>query len=267
MSQGSDEIVSFARAPLVEVVCGVQFHALPIQTVHFGQFWERIREDGYLKTLDAPPVPGVVESPQGVQQTFAWSELPELRRVFFVDESRGRLLQLQPNRFHHNWQRKAEHDVYPRFPEVRSEFLNRWAAFCAFLPEVGLASPHVVQGELTYINHIPAGDLWGSAGLQKLFPWFSPNVGSIASQPEIEVALHFELPECQGRLHVTIRTGARVTDRSRVVIMDLTVRGVPGTEPSGDGLGAWLGLARGAIVRTFSELTGSDAHTHWGREK
>ena len=271
MSEGAnDEIVSFTSAPVVEVVCGAQFHALPLQTAHFGQFWERVR-DAYRKTLDAPPLAPVLEVPPGSAAAFgaisSWSNLPELRRVFFVDEERGRLLQVQPTRFHHNWQRRADHDAYPRFPEVRAEFLSSWRTFGAFLRDVGLPPPHVIQGELTYINHIPFGELWDGSGFRKLFPWLNPRNGALSESPELELALHYENPECRGRLHVTIRTGVRAADMSRVVMMELTVRGAPATEGPEADLETWLGSARKLIVQSFAELTGPDAHSHWGRVK
>lgn len=270
MTEGSDgAILTFSKAPVVEVVCGAQFQPLPLQTAHFGTFWERIRSS-YGKTLDQPPLPPVMEMQPGMPAAFgaiSWSDLPELRRVFFVDEARGRLLQIQPTRFHHNWQRRADEDAYPRFPELRTEFLDRWKTFQDFLRDNGLGTPHVLQGEVTYINHIPAGELWDGAGYGKLFPWLDPRNAAIGSSPELELALHYELPECRGRLHVTIRTAVRARDGARLVLMELTARGVP--EPAGTDvdLGAWLDSARSAIVRSFAELTGPEAHTHWGRVK
>ena len=169
MSRGAnDEILSFNRPPVVEVVCGAQFHSLPLQTPHFGLFWDKVRT-AYPTTLDAPPLPAVVEAPAGgvsMLRAISWSDLPELRRVFFVNEERGRLLQVQPTRFHYNWQRKSESDLYPRFPEVRSEFLDNWRKFSEFLREVDLPPPHVIQGELptsTTFRSASSGTLPGSA--------------------------------------------------------------------------------------------------------
>jgi len=270
MTEGSDgAILTFSRAPVVEVVCGVQFQQLPLLTAHFGTFWERMRSS-YGKTLDQPPLPSVIESGPGMMPPFgsiSWSDLPELRRVFFVDEARGRLLQVQPTRFHHNWQRRGTEDAYPRFPELRTEFLDLWRSFQAFLLDNGLEAPHVLQAEVTYINHIPAGELWSGAGYENLFPWLNPRNAAIAASPELELALHYELPECRGRLHVTIRTALRASDGARVVLMDLTARGALDTPGTDANLSAWLDSARSAIVRSFAELTGPEAHNHWGRVK
>jgi uncharacterized protein (TIGR04255 family) len=262
-----DAILTFSRPPVAEVVCGVQFHPLPIQTAHFGTLWEKFRSS-YGTTLDQPPLPQVIETNAGMpSSTFTWSALPELRRVFFVDGTRGRLVQVQPNRFHHNWQRRADDDTYPRFPELRAEFLDRWNDFRGFLDENQLPAPHVVQSELTYINHIPAGPLWDGSGLQSLFPWFAPRNAECVGAPEVELALHYDLPECRGRLHVTIRTAVRARDSVRVVAMDLTARGAPEVLGESSDLSAWFGSARKAIVCSFAELTGPEAHKHWGRSK
>ncbi len=262
------EIVSFTRPPIVEVICGVQFLGLPLQTVHLGQFWDRVRET-YPKTLDAPPLPDIVEAPTGSPgplSTLTWSQLPDLRRVFFVNEDRGRLLQLQGSRLLHNWQRKDDGDTYPHFPEVRSEFLDKWGVFRAFLRDIPLPPPHVTQAEVTYINHVPIGDLWKGSGVAALFPWLDPS-NRVASNPEVECALHYDLPECRGRLHVTVRTALRVKDSARVVVFELTVRGAPAADGVDVNLEPWLAAARGAIVHSFTELTSPEAHTHWGRVK
>ncbi len=255
-----DEIVSFSRPPVVEVVYGAQFHALPLQTVHYGRFWDRIRQT-YQKTLDVPPLPSILETPAGQSAVgiFTVSPLPDLRRVFFVDEEHGRMLQLQPNRFHHNWRRRTDVEPYPRFRELRPQFVDRWREFLTFLEDEGLPPPHVTQGEMTYINQMPFGELWDDAGLARLFPWLTPRNPALPAAPGVEVALHFEAPELHGRVHITIGMATPPKDGQRVVQMELTARGAP------DNLEQWLVAARSAIVRSFVELTGADAHAHWGR--
>ena len=271
MGDGLDEIVSFKKPPVVEVVCGAQFHILPLQTVHFGQFGQRVGT--YRQTLDSPPIAPAVEAQPGSPQIFFQSfaigpGLPELRRVFFIDDERGRLIQLQTNRFHHNWQHRPALGSYPRFPGVRSEFLARWDDFTDFLAGVALPPPNITQYEMMYVNHMPAGHLWESPeDVSKIFPWLTSQHTALAGPSEVEVALHYELPECRGRLHVGIKTGTRQTDNVRVVQMELLVRGAPTVERAPSEMSDWLATARSAIVRTFAELTGPTAHVHWEREK
>lgn len=268
----ADAIVSFRNPPVVEAICGVQFSPLPLTTAHFGLFWSQLRST-YTIAQDAIPLAPVVEVPDRTEASDTTildvSLLPDLRRVFLIDPERRRLLQLQQNRFHHNWRRQHDGDVYPRFPEIRSSFLERWSDFSSFLSRESLPSPHVVQYELTYVNHIPSGALWNvEAGFDRLFPWLCPRTESLTGTPLVECALHYSVPECTGRLHVSIRTGIRANDRRPVILFDLTVRGAPAHGPDNTSdLGEWFGLARRTIVRSFTELTGPAAHQAWGREQ
>jgi uncharacterized protein (TIGR04255 family) len=258
-----EEIVSFKQPPLVEVVCGVQFRALPLQTAHFGKFWDRMGDD-YPVTRDAPPLPPILEAPPGGGGAFtsiSWSDLPELRRVFLVDSVRGRLIQLQADRFHYNWQRTRDAGEYPRFGEVFAEFQRSWGAFTEFVHGEKLGELNRVQHELTYINHIRLDGGSDVPTLGQLLPWFAPTNNSVASAPEPEVTLHYEVPEIAGRLHVSIRSGRRAGDNARVLLMELTARG------AGGDIGAWFSDARARIVRSFAALTGPDAHEKWGRTR
>jgi uncharacterized protein (TIGR04255 family) len=273
MGDGADEIVSFTNPPVVEVVCGAQFHALPLQTVHFGQFGQRI--SSYRQVIDSQPIAPAVEPQAGAPiflQTFSFAlpGLPELRRVVFIDDERGHLVQLQTNRFHHNWQHRPALGGYPRFREVRSAFLERWTDFTNFLTEVGLTPPNITQYEMSYVNHVPAGTLWDSPNdLSKLFPWLSANRNTALDGPsDVEIALHYDVPACRGRLHVGIKTGTRQTDGVRVVQMELMVRGAPSpAERTPSEMSDWMASARDGIVRSFADLTGPQAHAHWGRTK
>ena len=254
-------IVSFTQPPVVEVVCGVQFGLLPLATAHFGRFWDAV-SDAYPHTRDLPPLATLIEAPPGQvgSASVQWSNLPELRRVFFLNLEKGRLLQLQADRFHANWQKLPDGDAYPRFPEVFGEFHRRWKEFVDFVHKEGLPEPQVVQAELLYINAIPLTD----AGLPfpRIIPWLQPPPVAFAAPPEAEASLHFEVGEIRGRLHVAART-VRLAEGLRVLVLELTARGAVGD----DGLEAWFAAARRTVVESFAEFTSEEAQRAWGRTR
>jgi uncharacterized protein (TIGR04255 family) len=261
MSGHADHVIaSFERPPLVEVVCGVQFNEIGLQTAHFGQFWQVVKGE-YPTTQDTPPLPAIMEAAGGVLESLSWSNLPDLRRVCLVSGTQSHLLQIQANRFHRNW-RKLANEAYPRFGAIRSAFLCDWRAFSRFVQDTKLIEPTVNQVELTYVNHVPLGPLWDADSLAKLLPWLTPpKIGEL--RPDPELVLHYDAKEIAGRLHVSFRSAQR-QDGSKVIVIELTARGA--LAPSDDGSPeAWLARSHGLIVRSFAHVTGPEAQTFWGR--
>ena len=143
----------FDKPPVIEVVCGVQFEALELwKTTHYGQFWSKIKTD-YSETQDVAPLVTVNLEPN-VQPEPLWSQLPPLRRVFYIHPPGNFLIQLQANRFLHNWRTVKDTDEYPRFEAAYERFTKYWREFRHFLAEVSLPEPKSQIWELTYINHI-----------------------------------------------------------------------------------------------------------------
>lgn len=262
------DIVAFDHPPVVEVVCGAQFSPLPLKTAHFGLFWAKVR-DRYPHVDDAPPLGPVIEAPPNEAPQLAvleFSALPDLRRVHFKSRDGATLVQLQHNRLHQNWRRQRERDQYPRFKEILPAFLSFWDEFKRFLAESSLPEPELTQYELSYVNHVPEGALWNpEAGVERLFPWVHPKNEALPGAPDLELALRYLAPTCNGRLHFTARTGLRVSDKTRVLVLELTVRGAPRDQATGEDLDEWLLAAREIVVRSFASLTSDEAHKTWGR--
>jgi uncharacterized protein (TIGR04255 family) len=169
-------------------------------------------------------------------------------------------LQLQADRFHFNWRKRPGVD-YPRYRSTSQEFARHWESFHQFVADESVPSPQLIQAELTYVNQVVLDEPWISGDTEAVFEWLRPLNEAIESQPELEVALHYDLAEVNGRLHVTVRTGRGREGNKRVAAMELTARGTLGEHS----LLEWYAHARAAIVRSFAALTSSTAHTHWGR--
>lgn len=102
----------------------------------FGLFWHDIKAD-YPKSEVQGPIASAVERfgherwvrPQ-VQVELVSGEL--LARYWFKNELDGKLLQLQRDRFIHNWQR-TEQGQYPRYAKTRQMFAEAWTRYVGFL--------------------------------------------------------------------------------------------------------------------------------------
>ncbi len=251
--------IDYERPPVIEVVCGVQFHELSKLTAGLiGAYWTQIRDE-YPETSSVPPLPHLVERPlrpalrKSQRMRLNAAALP---RTFFIHESRNWVVQLQADRFLHNWRNDAGDASYPRFPAVFQRFQDQWNRFRAF-GEAESLKIEVDQLELTYINHLPRGDGWNTlAEIGNAFPdlgWRRER--SFLPSPEaMSWEAQFALPEEQGRLHVSISPGVHQDTQKEVILCELVARGIP---PSLDefALTNWFFLAREWIVRGFDDLT------------
>jgi len=192
-------------------------------------------------------------------------------RTFFIDATGNWLVQLQQDRCLHNWRKVQDSDEYPRFPEVSKRFFITWAEFQSFCREEKLGNPVPDQLELTYINHIPAGDGWDSLEqISKVFPdlcWRRERAFLPESPESLSWKLAFPLPNEQGRLHVSVRHAVRLTDERQVLLCDMTARGMP-TADDEQAITNWFLMAREWIVRGFADLTSKEVQSEiWGRKE
>jgi len=252
----------YERPPVIEVVCGIQFDPLPkFQATALGMFWERVRGE-YPTTQEMPPLGPVIErfgaEPDSGAAQMELPAVPPLPRMFLIHQIPNWLIQLQRERFLHNWRKVNKSDPYPRYPTVFEKFWNAWTEFLGFCRAEKLGEPAINQCEITYINHIPAGEGWETIGdLGEVFPdlkWradraFLPCPDSAAWR------VAFTLPESKGRLHVSLKHAIRREDSQPVLLCELTARGLPSSGED-NAVQEWFELGREWIVRGFADLTG-----------
>jgi uncharacterized protein (TIGR04255 family) len=260
----------FANPPVVEVVLGVQFAPLPNFTSgHLGWFWREFRGADWVKATDAPPLPDQFEVfgrrrwiPPGRELKLGLSLVPP--RLQIANRAGDRLLQLQPTQFIYNWQRKES--VYPSFDGVYAEFAACFRRFLDFAGEAGLGEVAPNQWEVTYVDQIPAGELWRSpSDWHRIFP------GLLGPRPGIDGLnlesaggeWHYELPPHRGRLHLALQQGA-IDGGEPVLLLQTTVRGPIGKE-SGLDLEAGLNLGHEVALRAFTAITSEEVQRAWGR--
>jgi len=270
----TESLPDYERPPVIEVVYGFQFKPLPkFKSADVGLFWLGIRND-YPEYLEMPPITPSIEQfdpfAQPVQPQIEVLSMPPLPRIFFSDPSGNWVLQLQKDRFLHNWRKVKDDDVYPRYPVVSQRFFDAWDKFIEFCRKEELGEPSINQLELTYINHIPLVEVKVPLeGIETIFPdlrWrvkhsFLPNPESLSWKTS------FLLPKQQGRLHVSITYAFRRTDKSPVLLCELTARGMP-SEVELSVFRKWFALSREWIVRGFADLTSEKIqYDIWRRKK
>lgn len=262
------KLPSYKNPPVVEVVFGSLFHPLGgLSVSHLGGFWESIRQEFPSVEETAPIVP-VVEEEDATKQEDITDFSP---RFWFATSDRCGLVQLQKDRVLYNWRKQEGSQDYPRFPNVKAEYLSILRGFRKYLNARKLEAPKPRQYELTYINHIYQGEGWDSySEISKVFPDFAWRDKKRRFLPDYE-ALNwrtvFPLPASSGRLHTVLRSAKRRTDGRPLIVFELTARGFPGDDTE-RAMWRWFDMAHEWIVKGFTDLTDERVQQDiWKRER
>jgi len=261
-------LLDYVKPPVVEVAIGVQFAPLmEFSVAHVGLYWATIRKT-FTRVLEQAPIVHIVEPPHGPPEGglgFQLTDKPELPRAWFLDASGSRVIQVQRDRFLHNWRKVNPSDEYPRFPSVRDGFFRHWQDFNAFLAENNLkADPD--QCELTYVNHARQGEGWDTMGdLEKMFTTFRwrTRSGFLPSPDSTRWSLRFLLPDSNGRLHIDVVPVRVPPQNDPVIRFSLTARGRPQGVFNTESMDEWFTMAHKWIVRGFADLVDENTDEIW----
>lgn len=269
----------FRKPPLIEVALSVQFKPLQdFRNVHIGMLYQEFAQRGYPVVEELPPIANVLErlgtaeeSEQSSAQEPMRIELlttPPLLRHWFGNEAGTELVQVQRDRFAHNWKQIGDGSPYPRYSQIRQRFGQQFKTFTEFLHAVGISQPEPTQCEVTYVNHIPVGGPFESVGRfdQVLAVWCPPAVGTPAPE-DGQIAFRYLIPvdgKPVGRLYVQANAGRRDADGKPVLILTLTARGYP-LEKGLEGALRFLDVGHEWVVRGFAAVTTKQMHTAWER--
>ena len=255
------DLPSFENPPVIEVVCGVQFASLAkLYIPHFGELWKRFPD--YTDCSEAPTLLPTIErfdvpSSLDVQ---GLAEIP-LPRVWFTQRDENGLIQVQRDRFLHNWRKVRPTDEYPRYGRVKKLFQEHLSTFEKFLSDLNIGTLVPRQYEMTYVNHILKGEGWEDlADLGRVFPDFLWNLRDdrFLNVPDgHNYRVNFLFPDKTSRLYATIRSAERRPDKHPLLLFELTVRGLP-VDASREAMWKWFDVAREWIVRGFADLSGEE---------
>jgi uncharacterized protein (TIGR04255 family) len=248
--------IKFSNPPLTEVVLGVIFNAPEFSSVHFGLYWEKIRERFPTLPTDRPSSGG-----EGLGLSFSF--LPPLRRVWFESEDKRTLVQLQSDRFYYNWRKQDNSDHYPKFEQLYPKFIQEWNDFNEWWRKDVGEPPFLLQYELTYSNQIDQEFGWKNpAEHQNLFTFTGRDWRGFLPPPESHIfSLQFALPDNAGSLIVNGNQAISSLNDEPVMILELTARS---SDASGFELESWFTLAHDYLVSSFIDLTQIPIQKKWG---
>ncbi len=272
-----ENLPSFDRPPVSEVALSVQFDKVPgLRSFQLCALWKRFSEQ-FPKVEEHPPLDAVMEQlkmgPQPHRIEFSLMQLPDVSRYFYITKSGNELIQVQQDRFGHNWRKTGEGDEYPRYETIREQFKANLETFCEFLTAERLGRFSPTQADITYVNHIVSGEGWKKFGeIQKVMnvqaleysDSFLSEAESISHSERHIIRLDSDQPI--GRLHIKVEPGYRVVDRKPMLSLSLVARGYPLSENL-NGVLNFLDLGRHYIVRGFASITRPEMHKIWGRTK
>ena len=253
--------IIYEHPPIDEIVCGIRFNPIKrLQSGHFGILWQRFRSD-FPRTEDQNLV-GPVS-----QEDFGSPDKPPLPRVWFIHENENELIQVQRNRFLHNWRKRQPDDEYPGYEKVVENFERYLSCFEEFLAEENLENLVPKEYELTYINLIPKGHGWENpSDLANVFPnLLSPTRQSVLLNDVqgINWQTIFGLPKGLGQLIVSIRNAQRVADKQQIIYIEFKALSSGSYKP----IRGWFNTAHNTIAKFFSNLVNNEIQEKfWGRK-
>lgn len=251
----------YENPPIDEIVCGIRFDPIKqLQAGHFGILWQKFRHD-FPITEDQNLVGPVSQEELGSSDKFP------LPRVWFIHENENELIQVQRNRFLHNWRKRRPEDKYPGYEKVVENFEKYLSCFQEFLAEENLGHLVAREYELTYIDIIPKGHGWENPGdVAKVFP----NLLSLTRQSVLLNGVQgiycqtiFGLPNNLGQLMVSIRNAQRISDDQQIIYIEFKALSSGPDKP----IRRWFNTAHNTIGKFLSNLVSNEIQEKfWGRK-
>jgi len=271
-SQPIDDLGSYERPPVTELVLGVQFSAPVIDLDVLASFGLRVK-DGLPHREYHPPLLRAEESfggrpktPRLQLQVVSEFQLP---RTWFVSDDQRQVVQLQSDRLVLNWRRMAPDDRYPRYAQLRPAFERHLATLRDCLAEAGRQPGNVDFVEVTYVNevsvpsttrdqHPPLSDV--------LRVVMEPPAGALPRAEDSTFQTRFRIPDPSGqpvgRLYVSAEPRLRSADLAPIYLLKMTSHIVT-PMPNDEALTRAMDLGRTWARRGFDELTTPEIRTVW----
>lgn len=251
---------SYKKPPVNEVVCGMRFQPLDkLRVPHIGLLWDKFRAD-YPIIEHAPPI----SSPKGELLIDKVTGLP-LPRIWFINKTGDQLIQFQFDRFYFNWRHRGQD--YPRYNHIRNNYDSVRNTITKFFSEFNLGEIEPIEFELTYINHIPKGQIWDTMNdLPRIFSdfkWKKTQKLFLPIPEKLAWNIEFALPEHNGHLIVNLKQAIRTVDKAPLLVFELKAQGIGEKESVRE----WFDLAHEWIVRGFTDLTTPEIQKIWEREE
>ena len=270
------QLPEFEDPPVVEVALSAQFEPLSsLGSPQMGLIWQHFR-NRFPNTEEHAPLDPAVEEfgaarerPQTVH--FEIMGRPPTPRCWFVNPEGTELIQVQRDRFIHNWRKVKGSEHYPRYEHIRNAFASELVDFEGLLAKERLGELVPNQCEVRYVNHILVGKGWDRLGQMGdvLSVCGAACSDDFLAEPEegrfaASYVIHRTGDSPLGRLRVQCHPAYRKSDRKPMFVLTLTARGRPIGEGR-EGIMTFLDLGREWVVRGFASVTSPAMHIVWGR--
>jgi len=256
-------LADYDHPPVVEVVYGVKFTPLKGWMLpHIGAFWQRVKAE-FPECEHAPPI-----SDPNIADTVTGLPLP---RVWLINDSSDRLVQLQPGRLLFNWRHRQGGEPYPRYRTLSKRFFDLFREFREFVAEYEVGDIELLECELTYINHVFEQEGWALPQLMgkvvNQIEWNDQRHQFLPRPSSMNWQAGFSFHEQPGELSIKLNPAKRAKDEKRLLILELSAQGLPAKTPI-DHMEGWFSHAHEWIVRGFGDLTSDEAQNElWGKHE
>lgn len=271
----SDSLPEFASPPVTEVALSLQFEPISkLKGPAIGLLWGKFKDE-YPVVEEHPALDPVIEqfgidAVPNVKLKFQVFDSPPPSRVWFVNESGNELIQVQQDRFVHNWRKVKETDEYPRYSNLRRKLISDLDVFRGFVQDEQLGEMRFNQSEVTFVNVIVSGEGWERHGqLDNVLTIHSGTYSDdFFKEPEnVQTALRYVIPgegdTPRGRLHITVAPVVTLKEKKPAFNLTITARCTP--DGSVEDAISCLDLGHRWIVKGFASITTEEMHRVWGR--
>ncbi|GAB4135364.1 MAG: hypothetical protein Tsb009_01530 [Planctomycetaceae bacterium] len=273
------DLPDFGDPPVVEVILGVQFDAFEdLNSIKMGVLWNKLFQQRFPIVEEHGELAPQYERfgvPRGSQSSFDYSIMlqkkPPSPRAWFLKDDKSELLQIQRDRFIHNWRKLDSDSEYPRYENVRETFSSELENFREYCQSEKLGELNPNQCEISYLNHISLGDKTHS-DLSRILTVFQQDYSDQflrdsfeESQLHIRYLIKNEESNPVGRLHIKATPVVKLEDKTPIYSLELTARG----QPDGNGIEGvlkFLNRGREWIVKGFAAITTKEMHKIWKRK-
>lgn len=248
----------FENAPINEIVFGVGYTGNGFTPMHYGWFWEEVKDQYDFFSTQTP----LLNASQISKEILGADEI--LPRIWLRSSDNHELIQLQRDRFFFNWRKLKQEDKYPHFESLFSKFSEHWKNFSSWSQNCAQPFDTTPSSyEMTYVNHID--DSFGWNGPNDTNKFLSFIDGSLLGDKGVCIAgdskLNFKLTNNMGNLIATVRSGVSKRDKKTVpvLIFELTLRG----SVKGESTVQWYNSAHSILLDVFLKLTTPEGREIW----
>lgn len=247
--------VKFKKPPLIEVVFGMNIEIPGISLVHFGLYWETIKEK----------FPTPVESFGELTLVESSSYESSFPTVWYLSSEENRLIRLTEDYF--SFHCRCINEEYQHFENLFKEFINEWKNLESWWSNISKENIKADEFSLQYINLIDEKSNWKSLeDNSKIFNFFPEEIKTSLGSPNIYSSeFRFDLPDNYGNLIVSLEQRKLKESKEELKdIMIFTLSAIS-SDVEINFQENWFSFAHDSIIQSFLDLTTKEAQSQWDR--